>query len=71
VSGSLQYVRCGAVDPKGLAVGIAQVALRAIGQADAADMLSDMAAVPRRTPETAAYERFLRNGNTRFRVMYR
>jgi hypothetical protein len=53
-----------AVDPKGLAVGIAQVALRAIDQTDAADMLGDLAGVPRRTPETVAYERFLRDVET-------
>jgi hypothetical protein len=62
-------IRCGtfvgvAVDPKRLAVGTAQVALRAIGQADVADMVGDMVGIPRRTPEFVAYERFLEDVET-------
>jgi tetratricopeptide (TPR) repeat protein len=71
VSGSLQYVRCVAVDPKGLAVGIVQVALRALDKADVADMLGDLAGVPRRTPETVAYERFLRDVQTKLATLRR
>jgi hypothetical protein len=69
--GSLQYVRCVAVDPKRLAIEIAQVALRSIGQADVADMLAHMAGVPRRTPETVAYERFLRDVGTNIATLRR
>ncbi|WP_198012592.1 FxSxx-COOH system tetratricopeptide repeat protein [Promicromonospora sukumoe] len=59
------------VDPKSLAVGVAQVALRGIGQADVADMLGDLAGVARRTPETVAYERFLRDVETKIAALRR
>lgn len=60
-----------AVDPNGLAVGVAQVALRGIGQADVADMLGDLAGVARRTPETVAYERFLKDVETKIAALRR
>ena len=55
-----------AVDFRGLAVGVAQVALRvasmapgASGLTAVADMLADAVGIPRKTPETVAYEEFV------------
>ena len=67
----MRYLLAVAVDPNGLAVGVAQVALRGIGQADVADMLGDLAGVARRTPETVAYERFLRDVETKIATLRR
>lgn len=59
------------MDPKGLAVGVAQVALRAIGQANVADMLGDLVGVSRPTAETLAYQRFVRSVETNLTALRR